>query len=408
MNRKLPACFYLLFISLSVFSQQTIKGRVVNASTGEALAGSSVFINSTSIGTVADRSGNFELNNIPSGRYDLVISLIGYETNVFTFTSAELPLNLKVEMNLKVKELENVTVEPWVEEGWDKWGLTFTESFVGRTPNAANCKIKNTNDIHFRYYKKTNRLTAYSDEPLVVENKALGYTIRYQLEQFEIDFKNNTTAYMGYPFFEEIDKNRKGLQRRWKEAREKAFYGSIMHFMQSLFKDSLVQNGYEVRRMKRLPNDEKERVKIAYRNSIVIKDSANRKILREDLMPKDSLAYYHQVMRQKDYIEIYGKTVLTADSLIVKTEGEYKILFFLDYLYITYKNELEDKAYLLYQHENRSAAFQRSYIWLVSGSPISLDIHGNYYPPQELFSMGYWGWEEKTANLLPSDYLPGN
>lgn len=407
MKCQLPFFALFVVISSTSFSQKTIKGHIVNAMSGEPLAGSSVFINGSSIGTIADNQGRFELNSIPSGRYELIISLIGFETNVFGFTSDQLPLNLKIEMRLKVRELENVTVEPSIEETWEKWGRIFLENFIGSVPNAKECNIKNTRDIHFRYYRKSNRVIAYSDEPLIIENKALGYILKYQLEQFEVNFKDNSIVYAGYPFFEEIDKGRRGLQRRWKEAREKAFYGSIMHFMRSLYRDSLTQNGYELRKMKRIPNLEKERVKAVYRNGVIEKDSNGKKFFTRVEFPPDSSAYYQRIMQQKDYTEEYGPALATTDSLTIQTEGEYKYLFFPDYLSITYKKELEDKDYLLFYRESRKPAFQQSCIWLVSGTPVAIGSNGTYYPPQEVFSMSYWGWDEKIANLLPTDYEPG-
>lgn len=402
------ACCLLLAVP-AAFSQRIIKGRVVNAADGEPIAGSSVFISNTSVGTVTDNSGSFILNNVPAGRNDLVVSSVGYETNVFSFSAEQLPLQLKVEMRVKVKELENVVVEPWVEEGWDRWGQTFTESFIGRTPNAGQCKIKNEKAIRFRYYKRSNRLIAFCDEPILIENKALGYHIHYQLEDFEADFKNRSVAFAGYPFFEEMDTGRKGLQKRRAASRNKAFYGSMMHFMRSLYHDSLAQNGYEVRRMFRRPNLEKERVKQAYTSLITTQRNSGERTVTIDFrshLPKDSADYYDRIMQQKDYTDVYGRELLTADSLIVQTEGGYKILFFDDYLYVTYKKETEDKAYLLFHGESRNPTFQRSYMWLVNPVPITIDINGGYYPPQELFSMAYWGWSEKIAELLPQDYMP--
>lgn len=405
---QLPFFILSLFISFISFSQKSIKGQVVNAVSGEPLSGSSVFINGSSIGTVADNKGRFELNNIPPGRYELVVSLVGYETNVFGFTSEQLPLNLKIEMKVKVKELDNVTVEPSVEESWEKWGELFLENFIGRVPNAKECKILNTKSIGFRFYRRSNRVIAYSDEPLIIENMALGYKITYQLEQFEVDFKDNSVVFAGYPFFEEIDRNRKGLQRRWKEAREKAFYGSMMHFFRCLYKDSLMQNGYEVRKMKRIPNLEKERIRSVYREGIVQKDSNGIRVLTRAQFPKDSSAYYEKIMRQKDYTEEYGRVLSNADSLIFQMEGEHKYLFFDDYLSVTYKKKLEDKEYLFFHRENRKPVFQQSCIWLINNNPVVIDINGAYYPPQEMFSMWYWGWSEKMANNLPADYQPDN
>ena len=257
---KMPAILFFLLNCFSTFAQRTIKGKVVNNSNGESLAGSSVFISNSSKGTVSDKQGYFELNDIPVGKHDLVVSSIGYETNAFSFSTEQLPLQLKIEMEVKVRELGNVTVEPFIEEGWNRWGKLFTDNFVGSTPNAIQCKIKNQKAIRFRFYKKSNRVIAWSDEPVILENKALGYKISYQLEDFEVDFKTGVTAFAGYPFFEEINKSRK----KWERNRDKSYYGSMMHFMRSIYHDSLASDGFEVRRMAKVPNLEKERVKKIY------------------------------------------------------------------------------------------------------------------------------------------------
>lgn len=417
MKRWSVFLFYLLLLQFPGFSQQVIKGTVVDRSAGSPVGGSSIFLSGTSIGTISDKSGQFELKNIPPGRYELVISSVGYETNVFSFSTEQLPLQVRIEMVVKVRELANVIVEPFVEEGWDKWGSTFLANFTGQTPNALRCRIRNTESIHFRYYKKSNRLIAYSDEPIIIENRALGYNISYQLEEFEVNFRNQTSLFTGYPFFEDIYRNAERMKRRWNKARDKAYYGSMIHFMRSLYADSLMQNDFEVRRMKRIPNLEKERVKALYRSggvsiiTIGTSPRASQSIVTSglaDSLRKDSVDYYQRVMGQKDYIEVYGNAQLTGDSLFIRSVGQYKELFFTGYLYITFKGEPEDKAYLAFHKENRSPVFQRSYITLLAGNPIEIDINGNYFPPQELFSMAYWGWSEKIAEMLPSDYEPGD
>jgi hypothetical protein len=398
--------FCLLLVSASVFSQRTIKGKVVNTASGTPVAGSSVFISGTSVGTTSDQSGFFELNNVPAGRHELVVSSIGYETNVLSFTSEQLPLQLRVEMTVKVKELENVVVEPFVEETWEKWGKTFTESFIGLVPNAKSCKIRNEKAIRFRYYKKSNRLVAYSDEPLSIQNNALGYTIRYQLEDFELNFRTGSLFFAGYPFFEEINRDRRRLQRRWKEARDKAYYGSMIHFIRCVYKDSLIQNGYEVRRMVRVPNLERERVKKIIAASFP--DTTRGNVLGPVIISNssDSMAYYRRIMQQKDYTEVYGRDLLSADSFSVKAEIGYRTLYFPDYLYVTYKDEMEDREYLIIKNEARKTTYQRSYLRLPNMVPVSIDVNGIIYPPQEIFSSDYWGWSERIADMLPSEYMP--
>lgn len=412
---KIPAILFLLLsVSSIVFSQRTITGRVVSAATGEPIPGSSVFISNSSKGTTSDKQGYFELTDLPGGKNDLIVSSIGYETTAYSFSAEQLPLKLKFEMSVKVRELQNVTVEPSVEEGWDKWGKMFTENFIGSTPNGIHCKIKNYKAIKFRYFRKSNRVIAYCDEPIVLENKALGYILNYQLEDFEVNFKEGSTAFAGYPYFEEIDKSRKGLQKRWQKNREKAYYGSMMQFMRSLYSNTLAKDGFEVRRMVKVPNLEKQRVKKIYRPIMRVSGPVtvgNRKTIPmvqvDTVIRTDSNEYYQRIMQQKDEEEIYGKDILTADSIIVAVEGAYKVGYFNDYLYVTYKNETEDKEYLQYHRENRSATFQRSYIWLRNGSPFSVDANGNYSPPQEIFFMAYWGWCEKIGDMLPLDFEPG-
>ncbi|MEO5562279.1 MAG: carboxypeptidase-like regulatory domain-containing protein, partial [Chitinophagaceae bacterium] len=364
--KKIPATLMCLLVTVLVFAQRTIIGSVVNVTTGAPVAGSSVFVSGTSVGTSSDQSGKFQLNDVPAGRYDLIISSIGYETNVFGFTTEQLPLRVKVEMAIKVKELPNVIVEPSVEEGWDKWGQTFRDYFIGYTPNAMNCDIKNEKAIRFRFYKKSNRVIAYCDEPVLIENKALGYTIHYQLEDFEVDFKGGASRFAGYPFFEDMDKGRKGLQRRWQRARDKAFYGSMMHFMRCLYNDSLLESGYEVRRMKRVQNEGKERVRKLYRQRFAA-DSVSPKPGTQffsDRYSNDSTEYYERILRQPDYQDFYSKDNLTADSLIVEEKDGYKALYFIYYLSVMYKNAKEDKAFLTFHHETRKSFYQRSLILL--------------------------------------------
>jgi CarboxypepD_reg-like domain len=399
---KLPAILLLLLcFSFSSFSQKTIKGKVINAATTEPVAGSSVFISNSSKGTVTDKSGYFELTEIPAGKHDLIISSIGYETSVYSFTSEQLPLQLRIEMNIKVKELENVVVEPSVEEGWDKWGKLFTDNFLGQTPEAAQCKIKNYKKIRFRFYKKSNRLIAFSDEQLIIENKALGYIIKYQLEDFEVNFRTQISMYAGYPLFEEMEKNKK----RWVKNRDKTYYGSMMHFMRSLYKDKLAENGYEVRRMVREPNLEKERVKKIYRQ-IRREPGGIIRIGAVDTVSKDSSNYYERVMQQKDYTDIYARAILTKDSLLVRQSPGYISIYFTDYLAITYSKELEAKEYLAFFNEKRNPTFQRSLVWLASPVLIEIDEKGAYFPPQQVFLTSYWGWQEKISSLLPLDYMP--
>ncbi len=414
MHKQVAVYLWIVVIPITLFSQNSITGTVVDISTGEPIVGASVFISNSSRGTISGKNGNFALSGIPSGQHDLVISYIGFETNVFSFNSITLPLKLKVEMRVKARELKSIIIEPFIEEGWDKWGKLFQERFIGETPNAQKCKIKNYKSIRFLFYRKSNRLVAYCDEPLVIENKGLGYMINFQLEDFEVNFSSNLTSYQGYSYFEDLDAA-KGRQNRWQKARDQVYYGSTMHFFKSLFADSLAANQFELRKMVREYNLEKERVKPIFRSVMIARQPKNNIPadlnyipLAEDAPEKspDSIAYYEKVLRQKDYTDHYGSELIQADSILKAGEKDYKILYFGDYLYVTYKGAKEEKAYLEYHRETRKPLHQISFVWLATGQPIAVFANGTYYPPQELFSMSYWGWKEKISNMLPIDYQP--
>jgi hypothetical protein len=164
-------------------SQKLLKGIVLDAEKNKPVPNASVFLNTTSFGTVTNNEGNFELL-VPGGKYDLIVSSIGYETYNQTINVDNMSDFITVKLKIKSQVLETVVVEPYEKDGWQKWGKLFLESFIGTSANSFNCTIKNKEVLHFRNSKKNNELSAFADEPLIIENKALGYTLKYQLETF--------------------------------------------------------------------------------------------------------------------------------------------------------------------------------------------------------------------------------
>ena len=76
--------FLCLFLSFQVSAQKypvrfSLSGKV-STTTGSSLAGASVYIPDIRKGSVADASGNYQINNIPSGTYLVEVKFIGYKT----------------------------------------------------------------------------------------------------------------------------------------------------------------------------------------------------------------------------------------------------------------------------------------------------------------------------------------
>lgn len=404
----------MAFLAVCVSTaQRVIRGTVSNTG-GQPLSNCNVFINGSTRGTITDGAGHFELSDPPSGKHELIISNVGYETYVLAYSEEQLPLILNVTLKLKVRELDNVVLEPFTEGTWAEWGQKFLENFIGTSANAPRCRIRNTDSIHFRYYKRTNRLVAFSDVPLLIDNEALGYRISYQLEAFELNFKQGSLYYAGYPQVMEMEAPRKGVESRWSRQRQKAYEGSVIHFMRSLYNGQLAGEGFEVRSMKKVPNLEKERVKPIWKKALQEEmEQAKRNgrvlVIDETLrghFPKDTVAYYQQILRQEDVQDVYGPVISNTDSLLEQNSTGEKVLFFTDYLAVTFKKETEEDAFLKAQGLQRRPVWQRSYIGLLNGNAIAVEANGGYYDPRDILTMGYWGWSEKMADYMPVDYDP--
>jgi TonB-linked SusC/RagA family outer membrane protein len=97
--------FCLFFVNASFAQDATVKGKVTDASTGEALIGVSVSVKGTTTGAQTDVNGAFTLSAPPTAT--LVFTYIGY-------TTLSLPVNNQTELIVKLqpeaKELQQVVV----------------------------------------------------------------------------------------------------------------------------------------------------------------------------------------------------------------------------------------------------------------------------------------------------------
>src|SRR5277367_5902004 len=69
--------FLLLFVIVPAFAQ-TIKGKVFDSHTGEPLVGANVVLQQTHYTTTVQLDGSFTFKHVPAGKYNVVVSTIGY------------------------------------------------------------------------------------------------------------------------------------------------------------------------------------------------------------------------------------------------------------------------------------------------------------------------------------------
>lgn len=80
---KRLALFLLPFL-LHAGTVGKIRGKVIDAETGEPLAGVDVYIAVLGVGSAADTEGDYFILNVPPGEYDVEASMIGYRTEIKT------------------------------------------------------------------------------------------------------------------------------------------------------------------------------------------------------------------------------------------------------------------------------------------------------------------------------------
>jgi hypothetical protein len=104
------------------------------------------------------------------------------------------------------------------------------------------------------------------------------------------------------------------------------------------------------------------------------------------------------------YLISYHSQHLPGDSIAAAFDSVTVELNFPDYLWINYKPGTVPREYKAQFPDEGTQMI--SQVTLINGRPIQLQSTGNYYSPTDFLNMGYWGWSEKIASMLPFDYKP--
>lgn len=111
--KKIILLLMIIFSFISAQSQRgSITGKVVDKLTREPIIGANVIIIGTDIGSAADINGEFSIDNLPVGNYQIRVTSIGYSSSVKTdiIVSTSRPPYIIIELMEAVIELEGVTV----------------------------------------------------------------------------------------------------------------------------------------------------------------------------------------------------------------------------------------------------------------------------------------------------------
>jgi len=398
--------FLIFFLGIgNVNGQYRLKGKVVDAESFQALEFATVFINNSTFGDITDRNGSFQID-IPQGSYELVISYLGYQTFSFPFNTSTIRESYEFRILPEPIELEETQVSEKRDKTWYANLEIFKANFLGTSINGLRCKLLNPEVLILDNETDKNVLFAKSKGILEIENPNLGYNIKYVLEGFELNLQNNVLRFVGYPYFIEEKIQRRRLARVQKE-RDRAYHGSTIHFIRSLYNDSLEQEGFVINKAENIPNpnrpsDEEiqQAINLLSETSSFLEKDNLKSIIQKQSLPKD--------------IESFSEVILTRNELIEKARNGFIFLTYGQPFFINYTNEKEEPAYhdslgkgpkqrLVVQTASLNYQFSKIHM---TGKALRIFEDGSYFHPYDLFIEGYMAWE-RVGDQMPLNYLPG-
>ncbi|HET6559577.1 MAG TPA: TonB-dependent receptor [Prolixibacteraceae bacterium] len=110
--KKLVMIAAAMFYTLWGLGQNgTIKGTIMDAKTKETLIGASVTLQGTTKGTISDFDGNFVIDKVAKGNYNLIISYISYDNQIIrTEVKDEGEITINIELKPASLDIEEVKV----------------------------------------------------------------------------------------------------------------------------------------------------------------------------------------------------------------------------------------------------------------------------------------------------------
>ena len=270
-------CYH--FLSVPLGAQLNLTGSLTDAVTKEPVGFATVYLDGTSIGDVSADDGFFRIN-IPAGRENsvMIVSHLNYRTIAVTLTpqarNLELVLRPKAAVltsievaddDLRVKNLQEFRHRLIGNDAWGRNVTILNDEVIRFDRDSRRVTIRVANEeMAKRLRNRSFRNPAWSedgkklsyDRPLNLKaatNAALrlsmphlGYELYLDLQSYESNYGNNRMSFLGTTYFIPDTSASRSAQRRFRRNRRAAYYGSGLHFIRSLLRDSLRENGFQV------------------------------------------------------------------------------------------------------------------------------------------------------------------
>ena len=379
MSSLVRICVVLLLLGQATTASAqiaaTFTGRVTDTN-GDPLTDVNVFIAASMIGAVTDENGRFEIRGIPLGTLRLYVSRIGYESvyeDIFVRGAESYSFNFTLKE--AVYELGELTVTE-DNRRWQQQLERFTRLFIGETAWARRTTIMNPEVLDFSDRRGESR--AQASEPLIIENRALGYKLTYFLNEFVA----HPTGWRwdGEPLFQPLEPESPEEAAMWNARRDSAFFGSFRHFLLAVINDQVEGEGFKI-----YSRDDPR--------STPLGAGSLGGALRSSGVPG--------LLQGNQRFSLFAADIMKPGEAAIE-----RILDFEGFVEIVYTREVEDKAYLRLEGKPfQRPKFQTSMIKLDKG-PTIVDLKGDTLDPYGVtFYGGYFGYE-RVANQMPKEYRP--
>lgn len=337
---------FLIIFPILVFSQN-IKGKITNSNL-QPIPGASVYLDGTTIGTISDSEGLFEITSNNKYNTLLIVKYLGYE-DIYVSNPYEKEFYTFV-LVPKINEIDTVVI---VKDGFTRKQKLqlFREQFLGLTKYGKACKILNEDAIDFNYDLETFIFTASCPEPIRVENPLLGYFIDFDLQDFYVKFNFKTinsvnaiqSLFLGTVKYTETKINDKIIKNR-----NDVYFGSAVDFFKGIIDNSWSEKKF-----------------ILYLGKFPVLANDYFKVLKKD--------------------DLYEVTVTSTNKVSFSIGGIKKTNFYADFN-------------LLYRKKRQSKVIFKTETFFV-------DSFGNNSHKDQIIFGGDIG-RQKAGNTLPLDFEP--
>ena len=278
--------------------------------------------------------------------------------------------------------MSEINVTAKTDKVWKKNYNRFKRSFLGTSKNAEACLI--LNEFVLTFEDNGEYFRAKASQPIRIENPELGYKITYILDDFEID--GTEVRYAGDHYYETMKSKTKRQLKKWEKNRQKAYKGSLRHFLRTLA--SRFELRFEIidGKMQENPNW----ISIARtRKDPLVKEGFSLLINKKDLFGTSLIIPSEYKKLKNDTLVFLGNSL---EEPLLSFEGR---------MMVTYLKESPEFTYLL-EYDSPSSYQQTSYILLRADS-VYFDRYGRYSEPYMIERQGYLSWEG-VGDQLPFNY----